>query len=86
MIINALFISDTPALGGEVMQIVKGRRYFPSRGFSTLIEMIRQSVGLYADRPAFLYHDKPGSPEIRRNYRDLLRMRAASGRQLESIA
>jgi long-chain acyl-CoA synthetase len=34
--------------------------------------MLRQSAAQYGDRVAFLYHEKPGGPEISRTYRQFL--------------
>lgn len=41
------------------MQIVKGHPYFKVRSFSTVREMLWQSVDLYHDQVAFRYREQP---------------------------
>ncbi len=54
------------------MQIVKGKRYFESREFSTIIEMLRQSVESFGDIDAYIFRRSPDGPEIRKTYREYL--------------
>ncbi len=54
------------------MQIVKGKRYLQGRHFSTLIEMLRQSVGLWGDTNAYMFRRTPDGPVETRTYRQFL--------------
>lgn len=66
------------------MQTITGRRYFKGRSFRDIREMLRQCAELYGDRPAFIFHDKPGGVEMRRTYRNLLDDIQALGTGLRS--
>ncbi|MDD2533558.1 MAG: AMP-binding protein [Eubacteriales bacterium] len=50
------------------MQIFKGKPYFPVRHFSTIREMILQSVERYGDRTAFRYRETVNGPILARTY------------------
>ena len=54
------------------MQTVKGKRYFQGRRFSTLIEMLRQSVDLWGDTNAYMFRRTPDGPVESRTYRRFL--------------
>lgn len=53
------------------MQIMTSKTYYKIRPFSNLREMIRQSVALYGNLPAFRYRDTPNGEIQRRTYREL---------------
>lgn len=54
------------------MQTVVGKRYYEGRKFSTIIEMIRQTVDLYGDIDAYIYRKSPDSEEIHKTYKQYL--------------
>jgi long-chain acyl-CoA synthetase len=54
------------------MQTVVGKRYYQGRKFSTIIEMLRQSVDLYGDIDAYIYRKTPEGEEIHKTYRQYL--------------
>lgn len=53
------------------MQIMKSETYFKVRAFSDLRQMLRQSVALYGNLPAFRYREQPDGEVIRRTYREV---------------
>ncbi len=53
------------------MQIMKSETYFKARSFNDLREMLRQSVALYGNLPAFRFREQPGGEIIRRTYREV---------------
>lgn len=59
--------------GTQIMQTIKGKRYFEGRKFSTIIEMIRQTVSLYGDNDVYLYRKNPAGEEIHKTYRQYLK-------------
>jgi long-chain acyl-CoA synthetase len=50
--------------------MIHGKQYFPVRSFTTLREMLDQSVRLYGDQTAFRFRDKPADPPQTRTYTD----------------
>jgi long-chain acyl-CoA synthetase len=52
------------------MQVLTVKPYFKVRPFSDLREMLRQSVSLYGNLPAFRFREDPKSDIIRRTYRE----------------
>ncbi len=54
------------------MQTVMGKRYFEGRKFSTVIEMLRQTVDLYGSTDAYIYRKNPNGDEIRKTYQQYL--------------
>ncbi|MDD2392742.1 MAG: AMP-binding protein [Eubacteriales bacterium] len=50
------------------MQTVKGKRYFESRNFRTVIEMLRQTRDLYPDLDAYIFRRTPDGDEIHKTY------------------
>ena len=55
------------------MQTITGRRYFEGRKFSTVIEMIRQTVSLHGEKDAYIYRKNPNGDEIHKTYRQYLK-------------
>ncbi len=54
------------------MQIVKGKRYFEGRKFTTLIQMLRQSAELWGGSDAYIFRRAPEGPVESRTYGKLL--------------
>ena len=52
------------------MQTITGKSYYDRPRYQTLRDLIKDCGKLYADLPAYLYHDTPGGPEITRTYRE----------------
>ncbi|MBN1776414.1 MAG: AMP-binding protein [Clostridiales bacterium] len=53
------------------MQIMESKSYYKIREFSDLREMIRQSVSLYGNLPAFRFREHPDGKVIKRTYREV---------------
>ncbi|NLW89082.1 MAG: AMP-binding protein [Clostridiaceae bacterium] len=53
------------------MQIMQSETYFKVRAFSDLRQMLRQSVALYGNLPAFRYREQPDGEVIKRTYREV---------------
>ncbi|MHB1483396.1 MAG: AMP-dependent synthetase/ligase [Saccharofermentanales bacterium] len=64
------------------MQTIMGKRYFEGRKFSTIIEMIRQTVNLYGDIDAYIYHKVPDGEEFHKTYKQYLKDIEAFGTAL----
>lgn len=58
---------DVPA--GGSMQTITGKRHFTARRFETLRALLNHCAAVYADQPAYRYHEKPGGREIVRSFR-----------------
>lgn len=54
------------------MQIVKGKRYYEGRKFSTVIEMIRQTVEKNSGTDAYLFRRSPDSEVINKTYQNYI--------------
>src|ERR1035437_9173424 len=53
------------------MQVLESKPFFSVRAFSDLREMLRQSVGLYGNLPAFRFREDPKGEVIKRTYREV---------------
>lgn len=53
------------------MQVMETKTYFKVRPFDNLREMLRQSVALYGNLPAFRYREKPDGEVFKRTYREV---------------
>ncbi len=54
------------------MQIIKGKRYFEGRKFSTVIEMIRQTVEKNSQTDAYLFRRTPEGEVVNKTYQNYL--------------
>lgn len=52
------------------MQIVEGKKYYKTRKFENLREMLIQSVELFGERDAFVFRDTPNSQVKRKTYKE----------------
>lgn len=64
------------------MQTIMGKRYFEGRKFSTIIEMIRQTVDLHGEKDAYIYRKNPNGEETHKTYRQYLKDIEAFGTSL----
>ncbi len=67
------------------MQTMKGHPYFKIRSFSTLREMLWQSVDLYQDKIAFSYREQPGSELLSKTYGEFKQDILALGTALQTL-
>lgn len=67
------------------MQTIQGRPYFKVRSFSTLRDMLRQSVELYPDRIAFRFRDQSQDEPQTRTYRAFFHDVEALGTALTAL-
>jgi long-chain acyl-CoA synthetase len=67
------------------MQVVQGKRYFEGRKFSTVIEMIRQTVEEHGDIDAYRFRRTPEGDVITRTYFQYLKDIEAFGTSLMQL-
>lgn len=67
------------------MQAITGKRYFEAQRYSTLRELLNHCAVIYADSPAYRYHEKPGGTEIVRTYREYVETIDAFGTGLMNL-